>query len=300
MPTTLKQLLTISRWLFSAVAILFLIVAGFKSRAVFEQTVLHAQLLPIVITIALCASLHPLTALFSWMVLRVAGTTIPYRTVLQIHVQRLPARYLPGGIWQTVSRMVDLHGLGVRRPQLSTLIVVENVVPLAVAVVQGGLCLYLSGADAQLSLLAIILSGLLVLGCLPIALRHRYLLGGFITLKRYLGIIATVGAFWVTASTAFACYWSALPTAHLGGPLLRIFGAYQLAWAAGFAAIFAPQGLGVFESVAGLLLRGALTLSEIAVLVAGFRAVVLAGDFLAYGILQLIRYRWRPATSHDH
>lgn len=296
----LQRVLLATRWLFAPVAVVFLVLVGYESRASFQQALAQARMLPLILTLVLCALLHLVTAIFSWLVLRETGAAIPYSVVLGIHVRRLPARYLPGGIWQTVSRMLDLHRIGVSRPQLSVLVLMENLIPLAVALALGGGFLYLAG-DNRLPVLGAVFIGVLLLGCIPFALRHRLLLhkSGF-ALSHYLATLAVISLFWIIAATSFAFYWSAFPAAEVGTSFFRIFGAYLLAWAAGFAAVFAPQGIGVFESVAGLLLHGTLPWGGIALLASGFRAIVLVGDLLVYGIFLLFRYSRGQGTDGRH
>ncbi|MGH8077348.1 MAG: hypothetical protein ACREPE_08510, partial [Lysobacter sp.] len=269
----------------------------YSAREAFEQALESACWGPIAVTALLWAMLHLLSPVFTWIVLRGVGADISYRSALEIHIGRLPARYLPGGIWHTVSRVMDLHGLGVSRLQLSILVLMENLVPLGITLAGGGLLLYLSG-DSQGPALAAAAGGLLLLACIPFALRHRMLLSkhGF-THRYYLTALTVVAAFWAIAASAFACYWLAFPSTEIGGSLLKLFGAYLLAWAAGFAAIFAPQGIGVFEAVAAMLLPGALPFGGVVALAAGFRAVVLIGDSLAFGVLLLYRRSVGKATQ---
>jgi hypothetical protein len=243
-------------------------------------------------------SLHLLTPLFTWIVLHGIGAGVPYRTLLRIHVARLPARYLPGGIWHTVSRAMDLHRLGVTRRHLSVMVVLEHAVPAGAALMLGGLALSLSGAATWLAPAAAV-AGVVGLAATWVALRHPALrLARRFEWPRYLGLVATICGFWLVAATAFLCYWSAFPLVVRGdAPVLQLYGAYLLAWVAGFVSVFAPQGIGVFESVAGLFLRGTLTLGGTAVLVAGFRIVVLGADLAAFGILcacRLLRRRGGP------
>jgi hypothetical protein len=288
--TTLRRVFAASRWIFAPAAVVFLIVAGIRARGAFQTVTSHTHLAPLVVTVLLWASLNLLAPVFTWLVLREMDTTITYGTILKIHVGRLPARYLPGGIWQTVSRMIDLHRLGVDRSQLSALVMLENLVPLAVALAMGGACVLIAG-DARLLALAAALGGLVLLTSLPFLLRHRLLLHKRrFTPHTYFSAVSITVAFWIIAATAFACYWYSFSAIHAGVSSLQVYGAYLLAWSAGFMSVFAPQGIGVFESVIGLLLKGALPFSEVAVLAVGFRAATLMADFIAYGILLVGRY----------
>jgi len=294
-----RRMMSMSRWLFTPAAVLFLVVAGWRARAVFATVLRQADATLLVFTVVLWALLHLLTPVFSWVVLRGIGADVGYRTLLGIHVGRLPARYLPGGIWHTVSRVMDLHHLGVTRSQLSIMVLLENIMPIAVALTLGGSCLCLAGNASWLALAAA-LGGPLLFACLLILLRHRRLQASRqFAAGSYLKLAVVTAAFWIIAASAFFSYWSAFPAARASVPALQIYGVYLLAWVAGFVSIFAPQGIGVFESVAGLFLQGALTFAGAAVLAAGFRVAILGADMLGFSALLVVRFvRGRLRTSN--
>ncbi len=290
-----RRTMAMSRWLFTPAALVFLLFAGWRARAVFVTVLGSTDPLPLIVTVVLWALLHLLTPVFSWIVLREVGAEVGYLRLLGIHVGRLPARYLPGGIWHTVSRVMDLHHLGVNRSQLSIMVLLENLVPVAVALTLGGLCLCMSGGTSWPKLAAVLV-GLLLFTCLPVMLRHRRLkTPRKFAVGTYLKLLAVTATFWIVAATAFFGYWSAFPSARASVPVLQIYGVYLLAWVAGFVSIFAPQGLGVFESVAGLFLQGALTFAGAAVLAAGFRVAILAADMLGFSTLLVVRYLRRTS-----
>jgi hypothetical protein len=282
--------MAMSRRMFTPAALVFLLVAGWRARAVFSTVLGDADAFPLVVTVALWTLLHLLTPVFSWIVLRELGVDIGYRALLAIHVGRLPARYLPGGVWHTVSRVIDLHHVGVSRSQLSIMVLFENLVPVAIATTLGGLCLCMAGGAGGPAVAASV-GGPLLFACLPMLLRHRRLKPQrAFAIGTYLKLAAVTAAFWVVAATAFFFYWSAFPAARASVPALRIYGVYLLAWVTGFVSIFAPQGIGVFESVAGVFLQGALTFAGAAVLAAGFRVAILGADVLGYSGLLVVRH----------
>ncbi|MEO7325010.1 MAG: hypothetical protein ABIW82_09300 [Dokdonella sp.] len=284
-----RRVVSASQWLFGPVALLFLVFAGWRARTVVASVFEQANALMLLVVIGLWASLHLLTPALSRIMLLEGGADVSYRSLLEIHVGRLPARYLPGGIWHTVSRVIDLRARGVSRAQLSIMVLLENSVPLAIAVALGGLCLCNSDSAGWLALTAA-LGGLLLLACPWLWLRHRSLAqGGSFRARSYLRLIALTALFWIGAATAFYCFWSAFPQARGAVSILQIYGTYLLAWSAGFVSVFAPQGIGVFESVAAVFLRGSLAFADAAVLVAGFRVTILAADMLAFGVLLAVR-----------
>jgi hypothetical protein len=292
----LKNLVHVARRLFLPLALLFLVLAAFAARDVVAVTLTQARPGPLVLTVMAWSMLSLMVPVTSWLVLAGMGTGIGYRTVLRIHVSRLPARYLPGGVWQTVSRMVDLHALGVTKAQLSVLVAMENLAPLATALVLGGFAAWFA-AGSELPASAIVIVGMLIGASLPLGLR-RFLRQAPLPLRHYLLALASMVVFWAVATASFISYWSAFPTMPLMAGIPELAASYLLAWSAGFVAFFAPQGIGVFEAVAGLLLDGAVPLAGVAVMVAGFRAATLAGDGLAYAAGLLVG--WATAGPPRH
>lgn len=285
-----RKIIAISRWIYAPAAIVFLALAIWHSQEIFLAVLKQAEIWPLLLAVLLWSSLHLLTPVFSWILLRDADSAIIYRVLLRIHAGRLPARYLPGGIWHTVSRVMDLHALGVGRQSLSRMVIAENFLPVAVALTFGGLFLNLAGNDHWLA------AGATVIGTICLAGSYVFLgRWGKSTLPpllvgRYMKLAGVTAAFWIIAATAFYSYWSAFPAARETVSVLQVYGIYLLSWAAGFVSVFAPQGIGVFESVAGVFLHGAMTFSGAVVLVAGFRVAVLAADLLAYGLFLILRW----------
>ncbi len=289
-----QRTLVFARRLFVPLALLLLAAAAYGARDTFGQIMANARPGPLLFTVMVWSLLHLLVPVISWVVLSGVNAGITYRTILGIHVSRLPARYLPGGIWQTVSRVADLHAMGVSKRQLSVLLAIENITPLATALILGGACAIAAGST-RLPAPSLIAAGLLLCITLPLALR-LFLPQAPLPLAHYLRAAATTLAFWIVAASAFIAYWSAFPSLPLEAGYAGIAASYLLAWAAGFVAVFAPQGIGVFEAVAGLLLGGDMPLAGMAVMIAGFRAATLAGDGLAYLAGLIVRWmhgRWR-------
>lgn len=284
-----KRAWGISRQLFGPIALLCLTLAAWQSRAVFNSVIEQISPTALLITVLIWSALHLLPPAFSWVVLREAGAAISYPTMLAIHVSRLPARYLPGGIWHTVSRVADLNKVGITRSQLGLMVLLENTVPVAAAMILGGLSLCLAGKTHWIALLAVVLGPVLLVASFMFT-RHRTLRQSrTFALASHLKLTGIMLAFWFIAATAFFSYWSAFPVHGESIPALQIYGIYMISWVAGFIAIFAPQGIGVFESVAGALIGGTLPFSGAVVLVAGFRVAVLLADSLAIGLLLVVR-----------
>jgi hypothetical protein len=284
----LKSSLAIARAAFTPLAVAFLGIAAFGSRDAVAAILAQTSWVPLAFAASAWALLNLLVPAISRSWLAGLASSPTYRTLLDIHLRRLPARYLPGGIWHTVSRVADLHALGVGRAQLGALILLENLAPLAVALVLGGLFALASG-QRHTVVWALLMAGTTLIFLLPLLLRSFFPEARRPPASANAAAYALILAFWSVAGSAFVVYWVAFPTPLPDGGMAGVMAAYLLSWAAGFVAVFAPQGVGVFESVASWLLKGELPFAGIAVLVAGFRATMLAGDTVAY----LLALAWR-------
>lgn len=289
---TVHRILRVLRAVFAPAAVLFLLFAVYNARGIVEETLRHARMLPFLAAVLAWAISHLLAPALAWTVLEADGVRIGYVRALRIHVSRLPARYLPGGIWHTVSRVADYTTLGATRVQLTRVVLLENSLPVALAALLGGAGMLLHGLATPIAGAAVGL-GVLLLLALPFVLRHRLLSAGArFPATAYLRAIAAMLGFWSVAAFAFCAYWSAFPQPEQAPALAAVASAYLLSWAAGFAMVFAPQGLGVFEGSIAALLQGATPFVDMVVLAAGFRVAVLGADLLAYaGYLALSRMR---------
>lgn len=274
-----RRLLELSRRAFTPVALAFLLVAAWAGRDAFLQALSLARTGPVLLAVLAWSTTHLLVPLMVHALLASLGRSPGYKTLLRIHLKRLPARYLPGGIWHTVSRVADLSTMGYGRSTLAALVALENLLPLGLALLLAALAWLAGGRDPQAGGW-ILASGLVILASLPL-LTSR-VAGQALAVRAYAAALLPAALFWMVAAFAFTTYWLAFPTASEGLTALEIAASYLLAWASGFVAVFAPQGMGVFEAVAASLLKGGLPFAGIAVLVAGFRATLLAGDALAY------------------
>lgn len=275
-----SRVLGVLRWLFTPLALAFLVMAAYAARDTLDALLDAADAGRLAAVVLAWACLHLLAPALAATVLRGLGSRVGYADALRMHVLRLPARYLPGGIWHTVARASDLQAMGVGSAQISALVAIENLIPLAAAITLGS-AFAVAAAGASAPLLGLAAAGTALVAALPLAV-SRLLPKANLPVATYAKAAAFSVAFWLLAASTFALYWNAFPAVPGVGSLAGLMGAYLLSWAAGFIAVFAPQGIGVFEAVAASMLKGSLPLAGVAVLVAGFRATTLAGDALAY------------------
>ena len=276
---------------FAVIALVSLCWFGWQSRTELGDLLDDAALGYLVLAVALWCITHLLAPLTPMLVFGAVGHPIHFRTAAMIHTRNLPARYVPGGIWHTVSRIVAYRDIGVNGRALSAFVLLENAVAAATAFVIGGLALILvRGPDfwGHMALLGVV-AGFLMVSLLPRLLKTRLLRFNIdVPLRTYITVVSVACIYWLIAASAFAAYVSAYTPFAANTSPLESGAAYLFAWAVGFIALFAPQGIGVFEIVASELLRNTGSLTSVAALLAGFRLVVLVADAVVWALSRLL------------
>ena len=203
---------------------------------------------------------------------------------LDSYLLRLPARYIPGGVWHAGARYLDIHSAGeLPRVGLARIFVAEN----GVAAVSG----MLVAASLAFATGAAWIGWLAAAGC---ALGTALLCGGqrFTRTPASLRPVAC-GALllclnWLVVSFAFALYAGApAPLATCAKPLLAA--SYSSAAVTGFLVIVAPQGWGVGEATFALLHPCGLAPATAVATFAGFRVLVALADFALFLVWLALR-----------
>jgi glycosyltransferase 2 family protein len=205
-----------------------------------------------------------------------AATTDPMAAVQRQDLVRVYARgvlmkYLPGSIFQYVSRHVGGRKAGLAHGQLVRSTVTEVGLHVVGSLTVAALCLfadralYTAGAGAMI----LVAGGLLI---------HRPLLTA-LALQ-----IAAFGLFAVAAALVGAAI---LPAGVGLGHFAALF---MLAWLAGFVIPVAPGGLGVREAALLALSGSALPAAGLLAATLALRAASIAGDLVyGFGVLALAR-----------
>jgi len=226
------------------------------------------------------------------------GAARPMGDVLDATVAAIPARYLPGSIWYAAGRVGHLRRSGTPAVALATVAAVETLLSFMIAVALGSALLLLGGTTGGSVGVAglVVLAGGLALVASPWVvnpvLRWTVARKGIhappvLRWRAYLELCAHLVAFWAASAAAFLCYLASFPAIHTPG-IARTAGTFLMAWAAGFVAVFAPQGAGVFETTLAGLLTGA-PVAALAVVIAGYRALTAVRDGLALASLAALR-----------
>ncbi|MDP2785727.1 MAG: hypothetical protein Q8O38_14210 [Sulfurimicrobium sp.] len=286
-----KQTLTSTKWkklirtgqlVFLPLALGWLLYFIWRAHHTVISVIENAHPSYLVAAIAGWCLLHLISPVFVVTTLNGCGARIRYRDALRVHVLNLPARYLPGGIWHSVGRAIDFYGQGVARNQLATFFLLENALAAAITLMLGGACVWYFRATDEWSKIAFLgaLAAALVLVLVPTLFRHSAL--ARFSIMSYAKSVSVMLIFWFVAAATFILFTHSFPTAIYSASFFEVGGAYLFSWGIGYISFFAPQGLGVFEAVAGGVLRSVLSFGEIVSIVAGFRIIVLFADVIAW------------------
>ena len=285
--------------IFAPVAIAFLVWFAWESQSELVALVRGALPAYLGIAMALWCLTHLLSPLAAMLIFNSEDRRIDYRTAAGVHAGNLPARYVPGGIWHTVGRLAAFSRLGFGARDLSAFVVLENALALATAGVLGGFTLSLiRGLDTWgwITALGGIL-GVFIILTLPYLLRSGLLkIKVDLPINRYVLLVAFANIYWMVAAAAFVAYVFAYAGLGAQSSPLEAAAAYLFSWGVGFLAVFAPQGIGVFEVVASDLLRDTGSLKSVAALLAGFRLVILLADALTWLVARIVLGRADAST----
>ncbi|HDH03662.1 MAG TPA: hypothetical protein ENH15_05400 [Actinobacteria bacterium] len=236
-----------------------------------------------------------------WRHLLIAqGEPVALSTAVHSTARAVLARYVPGSIWFALGRATLLSRLGVGAGPLTVTAATEIVLSVATTVAGGAILLGLVGAFPGGALWMVGAAIVLAAAASP-AVAGRAI--AFVAAKRgaqmakiswrsYLGAVGISVAFWTWSALTFTTYLRAFPLAD-GIGIATLIGGFLFAWGVGFLAIFAPQGIGVFEvTLAAILFDGGL--SETAVLIGGYRLITLVRDAIATGLAEATAPRFTP------
>lgn len=292
-PEALKNLLIrlkpLRRWtrlIFGPIALTFLCYFGWRSRDTLVQVVAHAEVAPLLLSLGFWLASGFVAPVLALLLFNSRSRQLTYAQALMVHSRRLPARYIPGGVWQTVAKAVDFRALGISLRELSASIVHQMLIANATAFVLAGILLPAHYGFSAVGASATICGVLALVGVIAgWDITNRIIFGD----RRYwkAGTLLRVTAAAAVSSTllgaAFYSYLTAFPDQGLrDAGWWQIFGVFLFARGLGFVAFFAPRGIGVFEGIAAGMLVVPQEFASTAALFLGFRLVGLLGDALLW------------------
>ncbi|MCC1495294.1 hypothetical protein [Alcanivorax sp. 1008] len=295
-----RKAIGLAKALFTPAALLAIFYAAWSSREHLIASFSSANLFYLLPSICVWILLHAVAPAFSQAGLATFGYAASFRDAFYIHNLRLPAKYLPGGIWHTVAKGADYKTRGASAFQVTGYLVMENIMLVAGASFLGSIMLLAGQAAPALEIVfwTAIAAVIALLACTPLVLR-LYLKESAqkFHMWPYMLSALLVVIHWSMAATSFTLYLQAYPDINDALSFAQMAGAYLVSWAAGYVAIFAPQGIGVAEAVSASLLKDAGSITGLIVLIATFRVVVFIGDIIAWAAAYTAFYLKNKGTT---
>lgn len=229
-------------------------------------------------------ALHFLVVLAFHALHRALGLERPLQRAAISYFQRLPGRFLPGGIWHSVLRYADMHtDQPIPARFLGTIFAGESLLVagsgLSAAGVLGLLFANPGFFNSAIATLMIAIGLVFVMGLLVICFR--------ITSYRAWRLVATslalMSSIWIASAIAFATlasdelHWT-FTQCSVGAVAASYLGAASV----GYVAVFAPQGWGVTELALATLQPCDIQAASLIALVFGYRVISLCTDVIAY------------------
>ena len=195
-----------------------------------------------------------LSMLFS---LKYTGTTISFWECFRIYNITQLSKYIPGNIWQFVSRIGIYSKCGMNAQEIRTSMILEMLWLLSSAFIIGGLTVFLTEHDLVFSLFKMYTKYLYVISitvfCATIALiiKNKQIIPWILkfTQNWKLNIIMFLIQIcvWISLGLSFALI--VVPFLAGTSPIIYLIGLYALAYIIGFSVPFAPAGIGIREGI---------------------------------------------------
>ena len=288
---------TALRWLkavFTPIALAFLAYFVWLARHDLKNVLNEATWWLLLSAIAVWCLFNIITPILAVTTFRSFGVQLSWWRAFSIHAARLPARYIPGGIWHTVGRIMDYKQDGIQTRHVSSFVILENGLAASVALAIGGAVVFATRGPDTMGIVAAATSvvSIMSLAAIWVFINKRVVAGqDHLQLSVYLLTIGLMVVIWTAATIAFLLFLSAFPSTIAAHSLIEMAGIYLFSWGVGFVSVFAPQGIGVFELVSSKLMHSPLGFVGLAALLGTFRVVVLIADLLVWAAFHILR-RW--------
>lgn len=291
-------LLRVTRSIFTPLSLLIMAWLIWQARASLGSIADSGRANLLLTAIVLWILGNMLVPAVSVLLIRGCGERMGYGAALHIHCSRLPAKYLPGGIWHSVGRANDYLESGFEPRRVGLYFVAENFLLVAVTLTLSPAIVAPLVTMPWLRSLIMTLPFLFATALLlfPFVVRMATGQKMRIALDAYAGSVLLHFLYWCVNGLTFAIYIAAFDELT-DTTLLQSAAIYIFSWCLGYVTLFAPQGIGVSEFVAANLLHdGAVGLLAFLM---GFRVLVLVADLLCWGLVAAIGLMGRSGNGNS-
>lgn len=224
-----------------AVLVVGAVYAVYNQLAEFGDILADVHLLSSGLSLVLIVIGKVLTVVLVWSTLRRSGRESSWKFAWRAYSFADIAKYLPGGIWGITSRVAIYKGAGIPIGEGSRVLMVETLLLIAFS--------FATGVAALLpvvwpSVVGWVCAIVLLAGLTAVC---RFHVAQLLLPVPYSTLVALLAS-WLCFGLSFAVI--AIQMSH---SILPLIGSFNVGFAAGQLAIFAPSGIGVRELVVGWL-----------------------------------------------
>lgn len=288
-----RKLLDGLKRVFTPLALMFVVYFTWQSRDLLVDLITDANYIFLLSSILCWVIAHFLSPVFTVLVMKDFSNHLTYKEAFLIHATRLPAKYLPGGIWHTVARAADYKSRDIPVVGIGYYLLLEHLVAASVTLFVGGsIVLAMSSVGefwaVSVAMIALVAGATLIVLPWVLSLFGSYKAHAVSYLSYSQGVLLVM-SFWLFAAISFVLFIKAFDLVLIDYSSVGLGGVYLFSWGVGFVALFAPQGIGVAEFVSGTLLRPEIPLTSFMVLLVSFRINIFIADMATW----LIAHRMR-------
>ena len=259
----------------------------YSNRVVLFDIYLSADAVYVLLSGTVWALAHFLSVLIVVSSFKFYLGGVSFLKIIGIHFSRLPHKYLPGGVWNTVARAADYSKLNFSAKDLAKYFIAENLLVIGVTFLLSGAVLAILYNEAIWRFVFSLAGSLGLILLVFAGLNSRLRVAKARPVKLLLPLIYLV-LYWSLLSVSFLLFIKAFPSLELGVSDIKIMATFVFSWAVGFLAIFAPQGIGVSEYVTSQTLGGSLKFDQMVTFLVGFRIVCFLVDNISFSVFKLI------------
>lgn len=288
-----RTLLRWARAIFTPLSLLIIGTILWQNRSGLAEVSTTTNAAPLLGAALLWICCNLLSPLVTANLFRSCGKTLDYRTALKIHLRRLPGKYLPGGIWNSVGRASDYLDLGHEPRSIGFYFLLENFLLVTVTLLVSGSLVAGMMSDSMLGQFIAAMppiAALSLIAC-PLACRWHFRGTTQLHLRQYGIAIVQLAGYWVLLGLAFVVYLSSFDGLSLALSASEVGAVYVFSWCIGYLTLFAPQGIGVSEFISGNLLGNDQNAAAILAFLMGFRMLILLTDLLCWAVVTLMEQR---------
>jgi len=281
----MKRLLKITQHVFLFFCVIFLIIFSYEAKDKILLLVKQANIINIFFSLCAWQFLVFIIPWYSQHILKSQNTSLSYTFMLSTHINRLPAKYLPGGIWHTVARLNDFSKKGLSKKNLSILVLYENTWPNVIAafISSIGLLIFVEESNWKVFALMFVILPLVIIPIMYL-IRSWDIIFSF---KNYTKLTLISCLYWFFSSLSFYLYVSSFQILFEETSKIVIGIYYIFSALIGFISIFTPQGIGVFEVAFTQLMGVSTSVAESIVVIAGFRFIIFFTDIINWVAYQV-------------